>query len=169
MLARPRKGEFTVRTEDIEAIDRETADELAVIVLAGVNFFTGQLLTSRKSRPWRKSTASSSGSISPTRSATCRWRCTIGTSISPFGVPTNISIPARARSPAHSERATRHQYKSAAARRLVRQRSEYAFPNDLEPEFIPGASADGWQVSNPPISRWRHCVPLSPSSMKPAE
>src|SRR5437762_5051962 len=42
VLARPRKGEATVRTEDIVALIEKNADSLAVVLLAGVNFFTGQ-------------------------------------------------------------------------------------------------------------------------------
>src|SRR5438874_12283287 len=43
ILARPRKGEFTIRTEDIVHLIEKNADQLAVVILAGVNFFTGQL------------------------------------------------------------------------------------------------------------------------------
>src|SRR5215471_9981941 len=43
VLSRPRKGEFTVRTEDILDFIDEHSDHLAVVMLAGVNFFTGQL------------------------------------------------------------------------------------------------------------------------------
>src|SRR5213080_1234262 len=43
VLARPRKGEFTVRTEDILDIIDEHADHLAVAMMGGINFFTGQL------------------------------------------------------------------------------------------------------------------------------
>src|ERR1041384_3243135 len=42
VLARPRKGEFTIRMQDIVDLIDESADSLAVILLAGVNFFTGQ-------------------------------------------------------------------------------------------------------------------------------
>src|SRR5881409_2373509 len=44
VLARPRKGEFTVRTEDILDLIDEHADRLAVVIMGGVNFFTGQLV-----------------------------------------------------------------------------------------------------------------------------
>src|SRR5207247_2670324 len=44
VLARPRKGEFTVRTEDILDLIEKQADQLTVLMLAGVNFFTGTLL-----------------------------------------------------------------------------------------------------------------------------
>lgn len=42
VLARPRQGEAIVRTEDIVALIEKNADSLAVVLLAGVNFFTGQ-------------------------------------------------------------------------------------------------------------------------------
>src|SRR3977135_3504194 len=43
ILASPRKGEFAVRTEDIVDLIEKHADQLAVVLIAGVNFFTGQL------------------------------------------------------------------------------------------------------------------------------
>src|SRR5207247_3627893 len=43
VLARPRKGEFTVRTADILDVINEHADHLALVMFAGVNFFTGLL------------------------------------------------------------------------------------------------------------------------------
>src|SRR6266581_4719272 len=43
ILARPREGEFTVRTEEILDLVEKRADELAVVLIGGVNFFTGQL------------------------------------------------------------------------------------------------------------------------------
>src|SRR5213593_2969944 len=44
VLARPRKGEFIVRTEDSLDLIEKHADQLAVVMFAGVNFFTGQLV-----------------------------------------------------------------------------------------------------------------------------
>src|ERR1700720_4717481 len=43
VLASPRKGEFTVRTEDIIDLIEKNRDSLAIVWIAGVNFFTGQL------------------------------------------------------------------------------------------------------------------------------
>src|SRR5437588_7136842 len=43
ILARPRPGEFTVRTEDIVDLIEKHSDQLAVVMVPGVNFFTGQL------------------------------------------------------------------------------------------------------------------------------
>src|SRR5437870_10044896 len=44
LLARPRESEFTVRTEEILDLIKQNADQLAVVVIAGVNFFSGQLV-----------------------------------------------------------------------------------------------------------------------------
>src|SRR5213593_2586568 len=43
VLARPRKGEFTIRTEDVVDLIEKHADQLAVVMIGAVNFFTGQL------------------------------------------------------------------------------------------------------------------------------
>src|SRR5438067_2716627 len=43
VLASPRKGEFTVRTEDVVDLIEKNRDTLAIVMIAGVNFFTGHL------------------------------------------------------------------------------------------------------------------------------
>src|SRR5207247_6511093 len=43
VLARPRKGECTVRTEEIVDLIEKHANQLAVVMIGTVNFFTGQL------------------------------------------------------------------------------------------------------------------------------
>src|SRR5436189_5971596 len=45
VLARPRNGETTIRTEDILDLINKHADQLAVVMFGGVNFFTGQLFS----------------------------------------------------------------------------------------------------------------------------
>ena len=104
ILARPRDGELTVRQEDIEAAIEETcAMRLPLMRTCWSEFFHRPVVRHRENHSRRRrSTASSLGSISRTRSATCRWRCTIGMSISRSGVPTNISTPDPARSRARS-------------------------------------------------------------------
>ncbi len=39
---KPREGEYTLRTEDIIAIINEHKDDLAIIMMGGVNYYTGQ-------------------------------------------------------------------------------------------------------------------------------
>ena len=43
-----RKGEVCIRTEDIEHIIKKNKDELALIMLGGVNYYTGQVLNIEK-------------------------------------------------------------------------------------------------------------------------
>lgn len=44
LLVRPRAGETALRTEDLESLLQERGGEIAMILLPGVQFFTGQLL-----------------------------------------------------------------------------------------------------------------------------
>lgn len=46
--ARPREGEHALRTEDIEAILAERGSQVALVLFAGVNYYTGQLLDMRR-------------------------------------------------------------------------------------------------------------------------
>src|SRR5438034_3886864 len=43
VLARPRRGELTVRQDDIEALLEKQGEQISLVLIAGVNFFTGQL------------------------------------------------------------------------------------------------------------------------------
>src|SRR6185437_5927378 len=43
ILARPRQGQFTVRQDDIEALVEKYGEQIALVIMGGVNFFTGQL------------------------------------------------------------------------------------------------------------------------------
>src|SRR5947199_5938110 len=44
VLVRPRKGEFTIRTEDFIELIAKHAEQLTVVINGAVNFFSGQLL-----------------------------------------------------------------------------------------------------------------------------
>jgi kynureninase len=43
VLVRPREGEETIRTEDVVAAIKGAGDELALVMLSGVQYYTGQL------------------------------------------------------------------------------------------------------------------------------
>src|SRR6266699_6971229 len=48
VLAGPRKGEFTIRQEDIEAALEKYGHQIAIVMIGGINFFTGQLFDLEK-------------------------------------------------------------------------------------------------------------------------
>src|SRR6266699_4717142 len=48
VLARPRVGEFTIRQEDIEAALEKYGHQIAIVMIGGINFFTGQLFDIEK-------------------------------------------------------------------------------------------------------------------------
>lgn len=43
LIVKPRKGEDTIRTEDILSIINENKDSLAMVMLSGIQYYTGQL------------------------------------------------------------------------------------------------------------------------------
>ena len=48
ILWKPRKGEELLRTEDLETILKEQGDEIALIMIGGVNYYTGQFFDLKK-------------------------------------------------------------------------------------------------------------------------
>src|SRR3989440_10455144 len=152
ILARPRSGEFTVRTEEILDLMEKHADELAVVLIGGVNFFTGQLFDI------------------PTITAAARKHgITVGVDLAHAigNVPLSLhdwnidfavwcSYKYLNAGPGAVAGAFVHE-RHATNRNLPRLAGWFGNdPNTrcrmhLEPEFIPVASADGWQISNPPI------------------
>jgi kynureninase len=152
ILARPRSGEFTVRTEEILDLIEKHAGELAVVLIGGVNFFTGQLFD-----------------IPTITAAAQKHGITVGIDLAHAIGNVSLSL--------HDwnvDFAVWCSYKylnagpGAVGGAFVHRRHATStnlprlagwFGNDpntrfrlhLEPEFIPVASADGWQISNPPI------------------
>jgi len=152
LLAQPSDREFTVPTECIVDLIESNADQLALVLLGGVNFFTGQLFDIR----------------------------TIAIAAQKHGIIVGIDLAhAIGNVPLflhdwNVDFAVWCSYKylnagpGAVAGAFVHERHSGNielprfggwFGNDpttrfrmqLEPVFIPVASADGWQVSNPPI------------------
>ena len=44
LIVGPRKGEHTIRTEDVIAKIKEAGDTLATVMLPGINYMTGQVV-----------------------------------------------------------------------------------------------------------------------------
>jgi kynureninase len=152
VLARPRDGEFTVRQEEIEALLEKEGDEIALVLLAGVNFFTGQYFD-----------------IEKVTAAAQKRGCVVGIDLAHAvgNVPLtlhdwNVDFAAWCSykylnaGPGAVAGAFVHE-RHATNRELPRLAGWFGndpatrFRLHLEPEFIPVASADSWQVSNPPI------------------
>src|SRR5438067_13688804 len=152
ILARPREGEFTVGTEEILDLIEKHAEELAVVLIGGVNFFTGQLFDI------------------PTITAAGRKRgITVGVDLAHAigNVPLslhdwsvdfavwcsykylNAGPGAVAGAFVHERHATKTNLPRLAG--WFGNDPKTRFQMQLEPEFIPVPSADGWQISNPPI------------------
>jgi kynureninase len=152
ILARPRSGEFTVRTEEILDLIEKHADELALVLIGGVNFFTGQWFDI------------------PTITAAAQKRgITVGVDLAhaignlplllhdwnvDFAVwcsykYLNAGPGAVAGAFVHERHATNTNLPRLAG--WFGNDPNTRFRLHLEPEFIPVASADGWQISNPPI------------------
>ena len=152
VLARPREGEYTVRQEEIEALLEKEGDEIALVLLGGVNFFTGQLFDLAKITAAGHhrgclvgiDLAHAAGNV-PLRlhdwnvdfAAWCSYKYL------------NAGPGAVAGVFVHERHATNRELPRLAG--WFGNDPATRFRLHLEPEFIPVASADSWQVSNPPI------------------
>ena len=152
ILARPRSGELTVRTEEILDLIEKHSEELAVALIGGVNFFTGQFFD-----------------IPTITAAAQKHGITVGVDLAHAigNVPLSLhdwsvdfavwcSYKYLNAGPGAVAGAFVHE---RHARNTHLPRLAGWFGNDpntrfrmhLEPEFIPVPSADGWQIGNPPI------------------
>src|SRR5437763_2305110 len=152
ILARPRKNDFTVRPEDIIDLIDKHADQLSVVMFAGVNFFTGQSFDIEKiTSAARKrdivvgfDLAHAIGNVPLSRhdwNVDCAVWCSYKYLNSGPGAVAGAFVNAR----------------HATNTKLPRLAGWFGndpntrFRLHLEPEFMPVPSADGWQISNPPI------------------
>jgi kynureninase len=152
ILAKPRKGEFPVRMGDIDAIIDRHADELAVVLIGAVNFFTGQLFDIAKITAVARKHGIVVGidlahAIGNVPLKLHDWNVDFAVWCSYKYL--NAGPGAIAGAFVHERHAT-----NTALPRLAGwfgNDPNTRFRMQLEPEFIPVPSADGWQVSNPPI------------------
>jgi kynureninase len=152
VLARRRKGEFTVRTDDVTELIEKQAHQLAVVMLAGVNFFTGQLFDIEKiTRAAQKhgivigfDLAHAIGNVPL---ALHDWGVDFAVWCSYKYL--NAGPGAVAGAFVHERHATNTKLPRLAG--WFGNDPNTRFRLHLEPDFVPVPSADGWQISNPPI------------------
>src|SRR5436189_2533130 len=152
ILTRPRKGEFTIRTEDILDLIDKNADQLAVVIFGGANFFTGQLFDIKKIT----AAAHKHGIVAGFDLAHAVGN--IPLSLHDWNVDfavwcsykyLNAGPGAVAGAFVHEHHATNTSLPRLAG--WFGNDPNSRFRLHLEPDFIPVPSADGWQISNPPI------------------
>jgi kynureninase len=152
VLARPREGEFTVRQDDIESVLEKQGHEIAVVFMAGVNFFTGQLFDIEKIAASAQRRGCIVGidlahAIGNVPLALHDWNVDFAVWCSYKYL--NAGPGAVAGAFVHERHATNRELPRLAG--WFGNDPNTRFRLHLEPEFIPVPSADGWQVSNPPI------------------
>ncbi|MFZ1221456.1 MAG: kynureninase [Chthoniobacterales bacterium] len=152
LLARPREGEATVRTEDIVELIEKNADSLAVVLIGAVNFFTGQFFDI----PSITAAAQKHGIAVGVDFAHAAGNVPL--SLHDWNVDfavwcsykyLNAGPGAIAGAFVHERHATNTELPRLAG--WFGNDPKTRFRMQLEPEFVPVPSADGWQISNPPI------------------
>src|SRR5438477_889635 len=152
ILARPRSGEFTVRTEEILDLIEKHAEEFAVILIGGMNFFTGQLfdiptITAAAQKHGITVGVDLAHAIGNVPLSLHDWNVDFAVWCSYKYL--NAGPGAVAGAFVHQRHATNTNLPRLAG--WFGNDPDTRFRMHLEPEFIPVASADGWQISNPPI------------------
>ena len=152
ILARPREAEFTVRQDDIEAVLEKQGEQIALVLIAGVNFFTGQLFDIEKITTAAQKRGCTVGidlahAIGNVPLALHDWNVDFAVWCSYKYL--NAGPGAVAGAFVHERHATNRELPRLAG--WFGNDPATRFRLHLEPEFIPVPSADGWQISNPPI------------------
>lgn len=152
LVVSPREGEHAIHFEDVEALLEKQGEEIALVLFAGVNFFTGQLIDMARI------------------TATAQKRgCAVGIDLAHAvgNVPLALhdwnvdfavwcSYKYLNSGPGAVGGAYVHE-RHAANTELPRLAGWWGndpatrFRMHLEPDFVPVPSADSWQLSNPPI------------------
>ncbi len=152
LIAAPRPGEVTLRTDDLEALLAERGSEIAVVLLPGVQYYTGQLLDlERITRAARRAGCAVGFDLAhAVGNAVLRlhqwdadfavW-CSYKYLNGGPGAVGGAFVNAR-----HARSAALPRYAGWWGNDPATR-----FAMDRNPEFIPVDGADGWQVSNPPI------------------
>lgn len=152
IVARPANGEATLRTEEIEALLERRGQEIALVLLSAVNFYTGQLFD-----------------VERVSAAARRHGCAVGWDLAHAAGNTILRLHdwqvdfavwcsykylnggpgAVGGCFVHERHAQRPELPRLAGWWGNDPRTRFLM--QLEPEFVPVSGADGWQISNPPI------------------
>lgn len=152
LLARPRAGESIVRQDDIEALLEKHGAEIALVLFAGVNFFTGQFFDIAKIAVTARKhgclvgidLAHAAGNVPL---ALHDWNVDFAVWCSYKYL--NAGPGAVAGAFVHERHATNRDLPRLAG--WWGNDPATRFRMQLEPDFVPVQSADAWQISNPPI------------------
>ena len=152
VLASPRKGESIVRTDDILDLIDKNRDSLALVWIAGVNFFTGQLfdmaaITKAAQKHGILVGFDLAHAVGNVPLSMHDWNVDFAVWCSYKYL--NAGPGAIGGAYLHERHATNTKLPRLAG--WFGNDPNTRFQMQLEPEFIPVASADAWQVSNPPI------------------
>jgi kynureninase len=152
ILAQPRNGEFVIRTEEIIDLIEKHADQLALVMFAGVNFFSGQFFDIGKITGAAQNRGITVGfdlahAIGNVSLSLHDWNVDFAVWCSYKYL--NAGPGAIAGAFVHECHATNRKLPRLAG--WFGNDPNTRFRLHLEPEFIPVPSADGWQISNPPI------------------
>ena len=152
LVARPRPHEQTLRTEDLESLLGRHGEQIALVLLGGVNFFTGQVFDMPR-----------------ITALAHRYGCVVGWDLAHAAGNVPLKL--------HDwnvDFAVWCSYKylnagpGAVAGCFIHERHagnvglpryggwwgndpQTRFLMHLQPEFVPQPTAEGWQISNPPI------------------
>lgn len=152
ILAGSRRNEFTVRTDDVLDLIEKNANDLALILIAGVNFFTGQLfdipaITSAARKRDIVVGVDLAHAVGNVLLRLHDWNVDFAVWCSYKYL--NAGPGAVAGAFVHERHASNTDLPRLAG--WFGNDPNTRFRMHLEPEFVPVPTADGWQVSNPPI------------------
>jgi kynureninase len=152
ILARPCKGESTIRTADIVDLIERHCDQLTGVMFGGVNFFTGQLLdiaaiTAAAQKHDIVAGFDLAHAVGNVPLSLHDWNVDFAVWCSYKYL--NAGPGAVAGAFVHERHATNTKLPRLGG--WFGNDPNTRFRLHLEPEFVPVASADGWQISNPSI------------------
>jgi kynureninase len=152
LLAHPRDGEATLQTADVIDLIEKNSDILALVLIGAVNFFTGQFfdipaITAAARKHGITVGVDFAHAVGNVALALHDWNVDFAVWCSYKYL--NAGPGAVAGAFVHERHAKNTQLPRFGG--WFGNDPKTRFRMQLEPEFIPVASADGWQISNPPI------------------